>query len=183
MRNILITLFIILAFSLSTNAQNSNDFKHKKYSLKYGYGSTFHSNEMLGNHQYGEFTRFMGRRFAFSILGGYIDADNFSDNNQTDYEFNVWKGDFNLYLLPVSKQTSSLKIGGGISGWTGEFRQKDSTEVDFTVNEDQSYGWNLAAEYEVYVVNTIILGARAAFTKARNQENYYFFGLNAGIKF
>jgi len=119
-----------------------------------------------------------------SALAGYIKSDNVADTNiDTNYEFNAWKGDFNLYFLPINKPTGSLKIGGGVSYWMGDFKSKDTSEVNFLIVEEEDYGWNVATEFEVYLSNTVVLGARAAFTKARNDENYYFFGLNAGFKF
>ncbi|MEM6964911.1 MAG: hypothetical protein AAF573_09110, partial [Bacteroidota bacterium] len=182
MRNLLIVILTVCAFSLSIQAQEKSE-KNQKNMLKYGYGSTWHSNEMVGNYQYGEYTRFLGKRFAVGALAGYLNADNFSDGNVTDYAFEAWKGDLNLYLLPIKNSDVSLKIGGGGSYWIGEFRSKDSTDIDFTVTDEENYGWNITVEFEVYIVNTLAIGARTAFTKSVNEENYYFFGLNAGFKF
>lgn len=181
MKTFLITLTTILVFSIGTYAQNSD--KNKKNTLKYGYGSTFHSNDMVGNFQYGEYTRFLGKRFALGLSGGYIDADNFSENNAEDYGFKALKGDANLFFLPFNGDRGNLKIGGGASYWDGEFRSKDSLEVDFMEVEEKNYGWNVVAEFEIYLGNTIALGSRAGYTQSQNGENYYFFGLNAGLKF
>lgn len=184
MRAYIITLSMICAFSISTFAQDSSNQKSKKNTLKYGYGYTFHSNVMLGTYQYGEYTRYLGKRFALSALGGYLEADNFAEENiATFYEFNAWKGDLNFYILPVNSSTASLKLGGGVSYWLGDFKSRDTSEVEFTVTDAEDYGWNTAAEFEVYLSNTVALGVRAAYTQAQNNENYYFFGLNAGLKF
>jgi len=183
MRTFLITIVALLSLSLSATAQNEKD---KKNTIKYGYGTTFHSNDMVGNYQYGEYTRFLGNKFALSLLGGYLRSDNLSVKDRlNDYKFNAWKGDFNLYVLPFNSNNVSLKIGGGASGWTGDFQSRDSTEMDFMKSEEQDYGWNAAAELEVYAFNTLVIGARAAYTQALDvpTNNYYFFGLNAGLKF
>jgi hypothetical protein len=88
-----------------------------------------------------------------------------------------------ISLCLISGLVTSLKVGGGASYWIGEFKSRDSSEVDFTVNDEENYGWNVATEFEVYLSNTVALGVRAAYTKSNNGENYYFFGLNAGLKF
>lgn len=184
MRALIITLAMICAFSISTYAQETSEKKPKRNALKYGYGSTFHSNDMVGIFQYGEYTRYLGNRFALGALAGYLKADNFTvENSATLYGFDALKGDLNLYFLPVSSSTASLKIGGGGSYWMGDFKTRDTSEVDFTETETEGYGWNVTTEFEVYLSNTVVLGARAAYTKADNGENYYFFGLNAGLKF
>ena len=69
------------------------------------------------------------------------------------------------------------------SVWIGDFKSRDTSEVDFTITDAEDYGWNITSEFEIYLSNTIVLGARGAYTKAQNGENYYFFGLNAGLKF
>ncbi len=187
MRALIISLAMICAFSISTSAQESSNEsknKSKKNTIRYGFGSTFHSNEMVGNFQYGEYTRYLGRRFALSALGGYLKADNFGEENlPTLFEFNAWKGDLNLFVLPINNDNTSLKIGGGASYWMGDFKSRDTSEVEFTTTEAEDYGWNVVAEFEVYLSNTVVLGTRGAYTKAQNGENYYFFGLNAGLKF
>ena len=184
MRALIITLATICAFSISTFAQETSENKPKRNALKYGYGSTFHSNDMVGNYQYGEYTRYLGNKFALGALAGYLKADNFAEQDiGTFYEFNAWKGDLNLYFLPFKSSTASLKIGGGGSYWMGDFKTRDTSEVDFTTTDSEGYGWNITTEFEVYLSNTIALGARGAYTKAENGENYYFFGLNAGLKF
>lgn len=186
MRSLIITLVAVCAFSWNSFAQNSERSstpKNKKNSLKVGYGSTFHSNEMVGNFKYGQFTRFMGKRFALSAMAGYIDADNFTNESEKEYAFDAWKGDLNLYFLPINNTKSSLKIGGGGSYWLGDFKSRDSMDMDFNVVDEENYGWNVTAEFDVYIENTIVIGAMASYTQSENKENYYFFGLNAGLKF
>ncbi|MFT6320520.1 MAG: hypothetical protein ACJAT4_001445 [Granulosicoccus sp.] len=185
MRLFFIILAIICTFPMGTFAQKSSDSsaKFKKNTLKYGYGSSFHKNGMLGNYQYGEYTRFFGKRVAMGVLAGYIKADNANDQGAANLAFNAWKGDLNLYLLPINNSINSFKIGGGGSYWMGEFKSRDSVEVDFTVVDEENYGWNVAAEYEIYIANTVTIGARASFTQSMNGEHYYFFGLNGGFKF
>ena len=184
MRILIITLATIFAFSLNTSAQKSTNSKDKKNTLKYGYGSTFHSNEMVGTFQYGEYTRFFGKWVGLGLAGGYINADLKNETgNGVLLAFNSWKGDANLYLLPINNTKNSLKFGGGGSYWSGEFKSRDSIEMDFIVEKAENYGWNLVAEYEVYVMNTLILSSRAAYTKAENGESYFFFGLSGGLKF
>ena len=185
MRSIFIILATICTFSIGTFAQKSGNSSNtfKKNTLKYGYGSSFHKNGMLGNYQYGEYTRFLGRRVALSALAGYIKADNANDDGAANLAFNAWKGDLNLYLLPINNSINSFKIGGGGSYWNGDFKSRDSVELDFTVVDEENYGWNVAAEYEIYIANTVTIGARAAYTKSNNGEYYYFFGLNGGLKF
>jgi len=184
MRALIITLVTFCAFSISTFAQETSETKSKRNTLKYGYGSTFHSNDMVGNYQYGEYTRFLGNRFALGALAGYLKADNLAEvNSSTIYKFNALKGDLNLYFLPINNANASFKIGGGGSYWMGDFKSRDTSEVDFINTDSEGYGWNITTEFEIYISNTVALGARAAYTKAENGENYYFFGLNAGLKF
>ncbi len=185
MRSFFIILTTICIFSIGSFAQGSDNpsDNFKKNTLKYGYGSSFHKNGMLGNYQYGEYTRFLGRRVGIGVLAGYIKADNANDDGAADLAFNAWKGDLNLYLLPINNSINSFKIGGGGSYWMGEFKSRDSVEIDFTVVDEENYGWNVAAEYEIYIAKTVIIGARAAYTQSMNGEHYYFFGLNGGFKF
>ena len=97
MRLFFIILTSICTFSIGAFAQSSN---FKKNTLKYGYGSSFHKNGMLGNYQYGEYTRFLGKRLAVSVLAGSIKADNTNENGAIDLSYEAWKGDLNLFLLP-----------------------------------------------------------------------------------
>jgi hypothetical protein len=185
MRSFFIIIAIICTFSIGTFAQDSGDSstKFKKNTLKYGYGSSFHENGLLGTYQYGEYTRFFGRRVALGVLAGYIKADNTNDDGAADLAFNAWKGDLNLYLLPINNSINSFKIGGGGNYWIGELKSRDSVELNFTTIDEKNYGWNVAAEYEIYIANTVTIGARAAFTQPINGAHYYFFGLNGGFKF
>lgn len=182
MRALIITIAAICVFSLNIFAQDNSD-KKKKNTLKAGYGSTFHSNEMVGNLYYGEYTRFLGKRFALSGSGGFVNANNENQDAPRDYAFEAYKGDLNLYLLPVNNSKSSLKLGGGATYFSGDFSSRDTLVSTPTLEDVDGFGWNLVGEFEIYVANTLVIGSRAAFTKAENGENFYFFGLNAGLKF
>jgi len=182
MRALIITIAAICVFSINILAQDTSD-KKKKNTFKAGYGSTFHSNEMVGNLYYGEYTRFLGKRFALSGLAGYVDANNENQEAPVEFGFEALKGDLNLYFLPVNNSKSSLKLGGGATYFNGDFQSRDTLVVDPTIETVDGYGWNLVGEFEIYVANTLVIGSRAAFTKAENGENFYFFGLSAGLKF
>ncbi len=186
-------LSIILIFSLlsALNLLAQKKDSEPANSFKYGYGTTFlGTGDFTGNSQYIEYDRNLFSRFSFGLNGTYTYA-NQSKPEGFEQRTIAYQGDGNLFFKIFGNDVNRLKLGGGASYRESEHKFtieiiKDAEDniIDkiFESNKGTSWGWSGVLEYEVFIVNNIILGSRLMYQQFENGDKIYYWGLNAGFR-
>jgi hypothetical protein len=189
MRQISILLFVLF-FTNQLSAQSSNGPAN---SIKFGFGTAFLQpagyfgrNTMHAQYELRLFKPVSIALNGFRVNAEQIDSDDFEKTTK------AYQADAGLNIALFSNETNALKIGGGASWQTSEYRYTTSIERDsndqivnrfFEESNTESYGWMANLEYEVYIIDHIVLGSRLTYKQYENGDKNYFFGLNAGFRF
>lgn len=188
--NRILTLILAFAF-FSTTSEAQNDAPRN--SFKFGLGTVFiQPADYFGNntmHVQYEHTLFKPVRLfadAFRINADQLE----STGNEKITKATQLDAGLNLALF--SNENNALKLGGGGTWQSSEYRFTTSIERDsngmiinkvFDEVDTESFGWMASLDYEVYVVRHIVLGSRITYKNYKEGDRNYFFGINAGFRF
>ncbi|MEM1321302.1 MAG: hypothetical protein AAGG75_13690 [Bacteroidota bacterium] len=182
MKAILITISALFLLALPAQAQSK---KNPKSTLKLGMGTAqLATGDYSGKHRFVEYDRSLFRFLSIGASGAWTNASQ-SDAFGLLQRTKAYQGDLNLYLAPIHNNINRFRIGGGGSLRYREFEFSDGESVNplFTTETANTRGFNIVADYEVYLFKHIVLGARTSYHKYENQDRIFFFGLNGGIRF
>ena len=183
-------LFLTIFFLQEISAQSS---KGPANSIKFGLGTTFlePASYFDRNTMHLQYELRLFKPVSIALNGFRIDAEQVeSDGHEKHTE--AYQADAGLNIALFSNETNALKIGGGATWQTSDYKFTTSIERDsnnqivervFESTEYEGYGWTANLEYEVYVIDHIVLGSRLTYKQYENGDKNYFFGLNAGFRF
>ncbi len=180
MKTLLITAMCL--FCLTAQAQTSSN---PRSTLKVGFGTAFlGTGDYFGKHRFVEYDRSIFPFMSIGLGGGWTSASQ-GDALGFSQSTKAYQGDLNLYLSPLHNNTNRLRFGVGTSYRHSDHQVTTAEFADpaFTQTISNDWGYGFVADYEVYVVKHIVLGARTAFQKYKNNDRVFFFGLNAGVRF
>lgn len=161
--------------------------------IKFGIGSSyFRPANFLGNNtMYIEYEHSLFKPVRIAANGFRLDAERV-ENDGNEQSMKGYQADLGLNIALFSNENNALKIGGG-GTWqqvTNRFTtsiERDSNDQiinkEFSENDIEGYGWMANLEYEVYVIEHIVLGSKFTYKRYESGEEHYFFGLNAGFRF
>ncbi len=190
MKRLITLLYIVTVFASPSFAQKDIGPRN---SFKFGIGTTFlkpgsyFDNNTL--HLQYEHTLFKPIRIAFD--GFRIDGEILENDGHEKSTF-AYQVDAGLNLALLSNSSNALKIGGGGTWQDSNYTYTTDIERDandqiinkvFAETEDEVFGWTAGLEYEVYIIEHIVLGTRMTYKRYENGDENYFFGLNAGFRF
>lgn len=190
MKKIINICFALFCFLSNSFAQTQ---KPPATSLKIGLGTTFlkPANYLASNTLQLRLEQRLFKPISIYADGFRINGEQMkSDGNE--HHSKGFQADGGLNLALFSSNSSALKIGGGATWQSMNNRfttaiERDSNDQvvskDFDETDTQNFGWSVSIEYEVYVAKHIILGTRFTYKKYDNNDQNYFFGLNAGFRF
>ncbi len=190
MKKVTIFLFALFLTLQISYAQNEKD---PGTSIKAGLGTTFlkPANYLASNTFHLRLEQRLFRPVSLSVDGFRINGEQIK-NDGNEHHSKGWQADAGLNIALFSNSSNALKIGGGAAWQTMENRFTTSIERDsnnqiinkeFDETSSENFGWTASIEYEVYVAKYIILGTRFSYKKFDNDDENYFFGLNAGFRF
>ncbi len=172
------------------SAQNS---KGPANSVKFGFGTSFlqPAGYFGRNTMHAQYELRLFKPVSIALNGFRLNAEQI-ENDGNEKLTQAWQADAGLNIALFSNETNALKIGGGVTWQTSDYRYTTSIERDsndqiidkvFETTSNEGYGWTANLEYEVYIIDHIVLGSRLTYKQYENGEQQYFFGLNAGFRF
>lgn len=189
MRKIIVLLLTVL-FVQQLSAQKS---KGPANSIKFGFGTTLlqPAGYFGRNTMHAQYELRLYKPVSIALNGFRINAEQI-DNDGQEQLTQAWQADAGLNIALFSNETNALKIGGGATWQTSDYRYTTSIERDsndqivnrvFEEENTEGYGWMANLEYEVYIIDHIVLGSRLTYKQYESGDKHYFFGLNAGFRF